>query len=557
MVGGPFRAITEVHKALEQAADRAGNVGKHETKRLAEGPNVLGCVPRTVQSMPVTVLLIEDYSSHRAMLHKVVAEMGCQTLEAADGRAGLALAAEHNPQLIVLDLVLPDIDGLEVLRRLRREALTAHTPILIVSAVDRLERLIEALAEGADDYVTKPYSAPVLQARMKVLLRAARLQQQLAEEARRAHAVAQLARAATTATDLESVGRQVAELLRAEGELAQVSLFAVSDDRLIGPLGPDGPVRDHPLVDLLREPSLGPVFCGEAPWVRRMGLRLGVLGRGCEHVEAAVVPLVHGDDVVAVAVAANETTAVGEQQVRRLATLSEAAGLALASAVERVRRAESESRYRMLFEQSADGVAVLHPSAGTLVQVNQTLAGWLSSLPAGLIGQAFTDLFDPGSRPAVAQALAAVANGRTTTLHDLRLRPADGGQFPVEVTLRCVRQGTSAGLLVLVHDLRNRDAVGLYQHASQDLGTLARTVRALNHSLNNPLTCIIGLAQLLQLRLSDQPEHQAPLDTILISAERIAEISRQLREVAISLAGDEPLENVEEMLTRLQVGKGA
>jgi len=506
--------------------------------------------------MAVTVLLIEDYSTHRVLLHKVVNDMGCQALEAADGRAGLALAREHNPHLIVLDLVLPDIDGQEVLRRLRRDPATAHTPILIVSAVDREDRLVEALADGADDYVTKPYSPAVLEARMRVLLRAARLQRQMADDNLRAQASAQMARAAAVAADPPTAAVHVAAALRCDETVAIAAVYIRLDDFVHGPYGlSEGAPAPHRLADLLRDPGLAALCGGETPWLRRNGARLGAVGRGFEHTEALVLPLLQGDSLVGLVLAAGSGQPVTDAVSHRLRDLCEPAALTLSTVIERARRTESESRYRTLFEQAGDGVVILDPVSGECRQANHAMAAWLATMPTALAGRSFASLFDAASRPVVTQALLSASNGRSLSVGDLRLTASDGSTMPVEISLRRVRHATGADVIVVLHDLRGREAAGLYQQSSEDLGTLARTVRALNHAINNPLTCIIGLAQLLQMRLKEQPDQLAQLDTILSSAERVNDLSRQLREVAVRLGGDEPIEDLDGLLdemTRIQ-----
>ncbi len=124
--------------------------------------------------MVAEILLIEDYGAHRALLDSIVTNMGCRPIQAPDGASGLELAALRQPALIVLDMILPDLDGRQVLRRLRQSDECRNTPVLIVSAVEEHDAIIEALAAGADDYLTKPVDPLVLEARIRVLLRAAR-----------------------------------------------------------------------------------------------------------------------------------------------------------------------------------------------------------------------------------------------------------------------------------------------------------------------------------------------------------------------------------------------
>ena len=91
-----------------------------------------------------------------------------QVVDAATAREGLAQAAGRNPDLILLDLGLPDLDGLEVTRAIRR---SATTPIIVLSARGQEHDKVSALDLGADDYLTKPFGVPELLARMRVVLR--------------------------------------------------------------------------------------------------------------------------------------------------------------------------------------------------------------------------------------------------------------------------------------------------------------------------------------------------------------------------------------------------
>ena len=116
------------------------------------------------------ILLIEDEPQMRRTLTASLRAHEYQVVEAATAREGLAQAAGRNPDLILLDLGLPDLDGLEVTRVVRR---TARTPILVLSARGQESDKVAALDLGADDYLTKPFGVPELLARMRVALRRA------------------------------------------------------------------------------------------------------------------------------------------------------------------------------------------------------------------------------------------------------------------------------------------------------------------------------------------------------------------------------------------------
>lgn len=114
------------------------------------------------------VLLIEDEPQMRRFLRITLQSQGYRLIEAAGGQEGLVHATTRNPDVVLLDLGLPDMDGLEVTKRLRE---WTNTPIIVISARDQEQDKIKALDLGADDYLTKPFNAGELLARIRVALR--------------------------------------------------------------------------------------------------------------------------------------------------------------------------------------------------------------------------------------------------------------------------------------------------------------------------------------------------------------------------------------------------
>jgi two-component system KDP operon response regulator KdpE len=115
-----------------------------------------------------TVLLVEDEASMRRFLRATLVPRGFRLVEAETAAAAEIAAASHHPELVLLDLGLPDRDGIDLTRRLRT---FTQAPILVISARGRDEDKVEALDAGADDYVTKPFGVGELLARMRVALR--------------------------------------------------------------------------------------------------------------------------------------------------------------------------------------------------------------------------------------------------------------------------------------------------------------------------------------------------------------------------------------------------
>lgn len=119
-------------------------------------------------SNTATIVVIEDEAQIRRFLRTALAAEGHQVIEAENGKQGLAEAATRKPGLIVLDLGLPDIDGVEVVKELR---IWSSVPIIILSARAQESDKIAALDAGADDYLVKPFGIGELLARIRVALR--------------------------------------------------------------------------------------------------------------------------------------------------------------------------------------------------------------------------------------------------------------------------------------------------------------------------------------------------------------------------------------------------
>ncbi len=122
-----------------------------------------------------TVVVIEDEPQIRRFLRAALVSQGYRFYEAATGHEGLAEAATRQPDVIILDLGLPDLDGLEIIRRVRE---WTTVPIIVLSARDQEGDKIKALDLGADDYVSKPFGVGELLARMRAALRHAAIASQ-------------------------------------------------------------------------------------------------------------------------------------------------------------------------------------------------------------------------------------------------------------------------------------------------------------------------------------------------------------------------------------------
>jgi two-component system phosphate regulon response regulator PhoB len=118
-----------------------------------------------------TILVVEDEEDILALIHFNLIKVGYNAECASDGEEALTLIAAKRPDLILLDLMLPGIDGLEICRRLRSGDSATEIPIIMLTACGEEEDVVRGLELGADDYITKPFSIKVLLARVQAVLR--------------------------------------------------------------------------------------------------------------------------------------------------------------------------------------------------------------------------------------------------------------------------------------------------------------------------------------------------------------------------------------------------
>src|SRR6266550_4062978 len=183
---------------------------------------------------PSRILIVDDNPTNVKVLQTRLAAEGYEVLTAADGEEGLAAARQHTPDLILLDVMMPKLDGFEVCRRLRADAAFPFTPIIMVTVMADSKDVIAGLEAGGDEYLTKPVDHAALAARVRSMLRIKRLHDQvemLAAEVREWNASLE-----------RRVAEQIAELDRV-GRLRR--FFSPQLANLIVTGGADDPLKSH------------------------------------------------------------------------------------------------------------------------------------------------------------------------------------------------------------------------------------------------------------------------------------------------------------------------
>jgi two-component system, sensor histidine kinase and response regulator len=134
---------------------------------------------------PPFVLVVDDEPFILKSLELMLKSKGCRVISAGTGVEGIELAVRERPDVVLLDVMLPDLDGFEVCRRIKREPSMAHVPVLMLTALNDVFNKVKGLDAGADDFISKPFNESELRARVWAFLRTKRLHDELDESYRR------------------------------------------------------------------------------------------------------------------------------------------------------------------------------------------------------------------------------------------------------------------------------------------------------------------------------------------------------------------------------------
>ncbi len=117
------------------------------------------------------ILVVDDSKTIRLMMQAGLTKEGYEVITAIDGEDGLIKAFTENPNLIVLDVMMPKLNGFQVCRKIKRDERTLHIPVLILTAQDQKEEILEGFNAGADEYLCKPFKFDELLRQVKTLLK--------------------------------------------------------------------------------------------------------------------------------------------------------------------------------------------------------------------------------------------------------------------------------------------------------------------------------------------------------------------------------------------------
>lgn len=166
-------------------------------------------------SAPELVLIIDDTRENRLLLASQLKLEKYQIIEASGGKEGIMMAQEHDPDVILLDVMMPDLDGFEVCRILKSDTQTNLIPIIMVTALNRVESRIEGKKAGADEFLSRPHNREELFVRVRTYVEIKRTRVRLEEERNRLQLLYNISRAISTQLDLDAI--MIDALYRTQG----------------------------------------------------------------------------------------------------------------------------------------------------------------------------------------------------------------------------------------------------------------------------------------------------------------------------------------------------
>jgi two-component system NtrC family sensor kinase len=486
------------------------------------------------------VLVVDDDKLMRTLLRIALTEQGLIVDEAPNGRAALELIHERRPDLMLLDLMMPRMDGFAVLEAMKADGLLEQIQVVVLTGRSSREVLYEALESGADDYITKPFHIDEVVARAKAHLRIVAATRQLEQRRRDGEILVQIGQRLSSRLDIQSilqdVTSMVAEVLETErcsvvlldeDDTHNARVVAASDD--IGLTDRPIVLADYPEVRQVietREPVVVSDISAD-PLVAAVKDQLALL----EVRSAALFPLMEGERCFGVlflrSTRPREAFADREVQFGRIAANATAVAItnarlfgALKEETDRIsharavveHRLRAVERYAHFFENAADAIFIVGPS-GRILFVNR-MAEDLVGPRATIIGKLLADAYkvDAAQLETLFERLRA---GDFSHRIDLQTR-----DFRT-LSISAARVPNDAAFNVTTREVTE-------QRRNEQMAAVAALAGTAAHELNQPLTSVLGYAELLKKRIHEDPLAIKAVRIIHEQAERMAQIVRRI-----------------------------
>ncbi|HVJ91327.1 MAG TPA: PAS domain S-box protein, partial [Labilithrix sp.] len=429
------------------------------------------------------VLVVDDDMVSRHVLAQALARANLEYIAVASGAEALVQIEKVQPSIVLLDLVMPQPDGYEVLRILRDRPETQDLPVVVLTALDAEDEIARAFEAGADDFVRKPFKPVELVARVRGQLRLRAAMEQLGKKEKDAQVVLELTQALASNLDFRSILFTVVQRLAEVAKVDRVSIVLVREQEHVGYVvaaSDDEQLRDLP-IDLTQYPEIQQVLASNAPLIVEDAARHPLMGivrssnPGAAFSSLCILPILYegkpmgvlffrskrlgifGTRELALCQTIASTMAIALRNARVLQSLRDQTQQVTVARFEAERRMRSLQRYADFFESSADGIVVLD-SEGRLLFSNpkaRELSGYDEN---DLRGRLLGDLFATEDDSLARDLRAAFRENTFPKDVDVRLKTKSGRDIIVNVNTASVLREEGA-VLASFRDVTQQRAV--------------------------------------------------------------------------------------------------
>jgi two-component system, cell cycle sensor histidine kinase and response regulator CckA len=434
------------------------------------------------------VLIVDDAPDNLALTGMILRREGYGVITAGDGLEGYELALSARPDVVISDLTMPRVDGIEMCRRIRGHAEIQSTPILFVSAVRKdSESVTEGFKAGADDYLEAPYDTALLVAKVGRLLERKRASEELAESEDRYRCLA------TSAFDGVVVHQ---DGVIKEVNLALAEMFRYTPEELAG--------RDvMELIPSEQRDVVSSKMSADESVYESLGVR-----RDGTQINVEISPakcLYRGSPARLVAV----RDITGRKRVER-------------------ELRQSEERYRDLVENAYD-LIYSHDLEGNYTSINKAVeqvTGYTREEALKMnLAQTVAPEYLEKAREMIARKLA----GERSTAYELEIIAKDGRRIKIEVNSALIfQEGVPVGVQGIARDVTERKELEDQLRQAQKMEAVGMLAGGIAHDFNNLLSIIIGYSDLTLRRLATVDPLRHNVEEIKRAGERAANLTRQL-----------------------------
>ena len=526
------------------------------------------------------ILVVDDELLNRRLIQAILAPEGYDIAHAADGADALGILAAGDVDLVLLDVMMPGIDGIEVCRQVRA-CYGQSVPVVMISALTDAGSRTRAKAIGADDFLTKPIHEDELIVRVRNLLllresyaNAERLRACAEQNARAWHLVSSVASSLAGCLDSQRVTDEVFHHLADELGVEVITYF---EHREVG-LELTAMRSNAPADERARE--IWNTVSSEASSVTSVSrlAQCRPLDELCSargSIELAIVPVVRDGERLG-AFCIGRYKRLADEELELVGRLSEHFANAIATVrshartVSRIKRHEtareeaeralrtSEERHRMLFDASPLPIWVFDPKTLRIVAVNDELVRLLGYTRGQLLEMVIPELDSPADAEGFVTEVTAARPGRTLHVGMRRYHRKDRSFVELDITCHATLLDGELTILAVGIDVTQSRRLEEQLRQSQKMDAIGQLAGGVAHDFNNILAAILGCADLALEELGDDHPVAPDLQEIEKAAQRAAALTRQLlafsrqqrREVEV-IALNSVVANVEKMLARV------